>query len=640
MERGGPNKGMLKLDFGNAFNRVSREHALREVRERFPEVARWTQWCYAKPSVLQLGDHSLWSAAGVQQGDPLGPLLFAAALHPVVAGLSDLTVDGASLDMNAFFLDDGFLAGDLPVVAAALQRLLAEAAERGLELNLAKCTLVLPADAAPQDLSALFPADLLSDPTSGESRVSTGGNFDILKAAIGDQAHCEAFAEDRVTAAGELMRLLPGIGNPQVALRLLRHCGSYCKVVHNMRTTPPDHQLDALQRFDTEVRETFGLMTGLAPTDSEWDQAARGMAHAGLALRQTALHAPAAYMASLGASSDLARALDAEFSTDTPHMARALTAYNNLVPEPQRLSAEAALVAKRRDLSAAVDHAGHETRLSTACMEDQATLRSECEPGARALWQAVPNRALGLAMEPAEFVAEIRQRLCMQECADDRWCPLCDAVMDRKVRHPRMCAAGGDRTLRHHSVRNFVYRRAVAAGLHPELEKPGLLIPLAPGENTRAQNRRRPADLYLPAWVGGSPAALDFAVTAPQRQGTLARAAETALAAATDYSDRKREHQGTDDLCRAVGVTFVPMVAETTGAWAPEAMAVFRHIASATSAASGRDARDILQEILEGAAVCIRRANARAELRRARDEVGDSCGALHAARAVIAASAP
>ena len=48
----------------------------------------------------------------------------------------------------------------------------------------------------------------------------------------------------------------------------------------------------------------------------------------------------------------------------------------------------------------------------------------------------------------------------------------------------------------------------------------------------------------------------------------------------------------------------------------------------------------ILQEIIEGAAVCIRRANARTELRRARDEVGDSSGALHAARAVIAASAP
>ena len=82
----------------------------------------------------------------------------------------------------------------------------------------------------------------------------------------------------------------------------------------------------------------------------------------------------------------------------------------------------------------------------------------------------------------------------------------------------------------------------------------------------------------------------------------------------------------------------MPMVAETTGAWAPEAMDVLRHIAGATAATSGRDARDILNEILQGAAVCIRRANARAELRRARDDTADGCAALLAARAVIAAA--
>ena len=62
-------------------------------------------------------------------------------------------------------------------------------------------------------------------------------------------------------------------------------------------------------------------------------------------------------------------------------------------------------------------------------------------PGPRGTAQDRQTQRFGLAMEPAEFVAEIRQRLCMQECADDRWCPLCDAVMDRKVQHPRMCAA-------------------------------------------------------------------------------------------------------------------------------------------------------------------------------------------------------
>ena len=174
MERGGPNKGLIKLDLSNAFNPVSREHALQEVRERFPEVARWTQWCYAKPSVLQFGEYNICSAAGVQQGDPLGPLLFAAALHPVVAGPSDLSIDGASLDINTFFLDDGFLAGDLQVLGAALAQFTAGAAERGLELNLSKCTLVLPSDAGPQDLSQWFPAGLLFD-SPGASRVSARG---------------------------------------------------------------------------------------------------------------------------------------------------------------------------------------------------------------------------------------------------------------------------------------------------------------------------------------------------------------------------------------------------------------------------------------------------------------------------------
>ena len=42
----------------------------------FPSLARWATWCYRQPSRLQFGDRTLDSSAGVQQGDPLGPLLF------------------------------------------------------------------------------------------------------------------------------------------------------------------------------------------------------------------------------------------------------------------------------------------------------------------------------------------------------------------------------------------------------------------------------------------------------------------------------------------------------------------------------------------------------------------------------------
>jgi hypothetical protein len=41
---------------------------------------------------------------GVQQGDPLGPVLFCLALHPVIKSLKS--------EFNVWYLDDGVLADD------------------------------------------------------------------------------------------------------------------------------------------------------------------------------------------------------------------------------------------------------------------------------------------------------------------------------------------------------------------------------------------------------------------------------------------------------------------------------------------------------------------------------------------------
>lgn len=72
-------KALVKLDFENAFNTISRSKVLGAVQSHFPSLSR----CYVKPSNLQFGTAILKSSAGVQQGDPLGPLLFAAALRPL-----------------------------------------------------------------------------------------------------------------------------------------------------------------------------------------------------------------------------------------------------------------------------------------------------------------------------------------------------------------------------------------------------------------------------------------------------------------------------------------------------------------------------------------------------------------------------
>ena len=156
---------------------------------------------------------------------------------------------------------------------------------------------------------------------------------------------------------------------------------------------------------------------------------------------------------------------------------------------------------------------------------------------------------------------------------------------------------------------------AKAAGCNPELEKADILLPPTPGDTTNTQ--RRPADVYLPTWTHGLPAALDFAITAPQRQGIVGRAAASALTGATEYCDAKRSYRHTQAECDSAGMTFLPMVAaETSGAWPPESLAVWKQLATATAVRQGRDAAAVLREMLQSLSVSIRRANAKACLRR------------------------
>eukprot|EP00662_Eupelagonemidae_sp_cell21_P057239 gene57239-biopygen50387 len=111
--------------------------------------------------------------------------------------------------------------------------------------------------------------------------------------------------------------------------------------------------------------------------------------------------------------------------------------------------------------------------------------------------------------------------------------------------HALACGGGGDRTLRHNALRNLTYHYCNAAGLRPELEKPGLLRPrLLEGVaeedgqqrgGARGPDGRRPADVYLPCWRVGRPAALDFAVTSGLRIGAVGESAADGSAATTLY---------------------------------------------------------------------------------------------------------
>lgn len=252
---GSADKVLVKLDFANAFNTVSRQEVLSAACAHFPTLARWVNWCYGGPSTLQFGSSALQSAAGVQQSDPLGPLLFSAALHPLAAELR-----AGPLDIAMFYLDDGVVAGDVAAVGAALKHIERRAAGIGLRLNLSKCEVVVPGPATAADLSAALPSPVLWGECGGERVLH---NFEFLGAAIGADDFVAAHTEQRVSKAAALLDAIAELEDPQVALRLLRACAGHTRLLHSMRCNPPQPPQAALEHFDDLVRTCFSSFTGL-----------------------------------------------------------------------------------------------------------------------------------------------------------------------------------------------------------------------------------------------------------------------------------------------------------------------------------------------------------------------------------------
>ncbi|GKA54963.1 putative reverse transcriptase domain-containing protein, partial [Tanacetum coccineum] len=193
---------MQTMDFSNAFNLVDRSALLHEVRVKCPSISLWVDFLYGQESRLYIGDTHIWSATGVQQGDPLGPLLFALILHPLLHKIKD----SCKLLLHAWYLDDGTVIGDLEEVARVLDIIKVNDPGLGLKLNIKKTEIFWPSCNGMKLREGLFPDDI---------RRSSSG-VKLLRGAVSrDADYISGLAMRRVANAVDLMGLLPQLHNPQ-----------------------------------------------------------------------------------------------------------------------------------------------------------------------------------------------------------------------------------------------------------------------------------------------------------------------------------------------------------------------------------------------------------------------------------------
>ena len=222
----------------NAFNSLRRDSFLYVARVRTPGLYSFLWHAYSSPTRLFFGEEGFASETGIQQGDPIGPALFALSVDEAARGVQS--------EFNVWYLDDATLGEsplrvhDDPVVL--LERLRAI----GLEVNGSKCELTILNDSMPEALfSGLLPG----------VRVVEGCDLSLLGAPVDIQGipgtiHQKREALERMTSKLEVL-------NPHQAFVLLKNAFVIPKLQYILRESPAYLCGEELSVFDRAVFDSL-----------------------------------------------------------------------------------------------------------------------------------------------------------------------------------------------------------------------------------------------------------------------------------------------------------------------------------------------------------------------------------------------
>ena len=594
-----PGKIMLKVDFSNAFNMVDRTEMLAQTREKLPQLYRWVEYCYALPAHLFFGEVVLASAAGVQQGDPLGPLLFSLVLHPLALRIEK---EFPKLDLCVWYLDDGTIVGDVSDVHTVFELIRKEGPALGLHLNVKKNEIWWPSRAEGDP----FPKDV--------DRVSNEG-VKLLGAPIGGKAFTSEFVVKKLKALQEVCALLREVDNGQVEFGLFRGCLSYNKINHLLRTCPPFILSEALESFDEHFHQIVAeiLRVPSLSTD-QWEQASLPIRCSGLGVIQTKVVSGAAYVGSSALTKSLTAAiLRRDESTYEPEgMTELLAEHEFITGKAHSFSSLGGSKVQQR-LSSERHATTFAALLSRSSTRTHNLLLACSMPHASDWLVTPPIPSLGLSLRSENFRTAAKFRLSIPLFSEAFACPalsgegkVCGDWMDVFGDHAACCHYGTSLVFRHNNVRDILGHSARAAGLSAVvLEKKNLVT----------GSKAKPGDITVQQYHRGfESTAFDVTITHPLQVKYLKVAMEEAGVVAEEAHDRKLLKHF--EACKKEGIQFVPLAWESTGGATETVHETVRRWTEMEAARGGYPAAVIRQTLYSQLSCCLQRHLAQAVIDR------------------------
>ena len=347
-----------------------------------------------RSSDLFFGNHVIKSEESIQQGDPLGPLLFCLSL------LGPLQLLHSPFQIA--FLDDVTIGGALPIVLQDINTLVKSSSSIGLSLNTSKSEVVGGSQTTLSSFLSLHPTFKQVDVTY-LTLLGTPLHINGLECALKDKC-------DDLTRVVSRLKLLPF----HDCLFLLKNIFSIPKLLYILRTAPT-FLSPTLSLYDNILSNSISSLFNVSLSIDSSLQASLPVRLGGLGIRGAVVLAPSAFLASVRSTSDLSDLL--------------LSASNKLQPDalyPLAWQHWQAIAPTDSLMTAPAGDAAHSQRewdhpLCTALADSllarcatpahQARLLAVRSPWAGDWLQAVPATNLGLHLDDATVTISLALRL-------------------------------------------------------------------------------------------------------------------------------------------------------------------------------------------------------------------------------------
>jgi Reverse transcriptase (RNA-dependent DNA polymerase) len=525
-----PDEAVIKIDFSNAFNTLRRDAMLEAAYRSIPAAYSFVHASYAHESILFFGNEVLFSSEGLQQGDPLGPLLFSITTLPLLSS--------CAAPFKFGYLDDFTLGGNVAVLDQDVAKLKNDAKQLGLIVNDNKCEVIC----SPGNRTAL-PTQLCQFSYTVPTEAS------LLGVPLSTEVALQAAILKNITSLELVASRLSSL-HSQDALLILRHSFSTPCIQHLLRGIFCSED-PLLEEYDRTMKAALASVLNTQLDDPAWRQASLPIKAGGLGIRSAVQLSASAFLSSVhGANSLVSRIMVGSSLIQEPMVSHALGFWNRLVAGDNASSAPSGPASLQKSWDAPVVASSFEILLNAAPDQySKARLRAVSSPHAGDWLKAIPSSSLGLRLDNEGMRIAIGLRLGTNLCAP--FTCACGNQVDARGAHGLSCARSAGRQLRHTLVNDEVLRAFSRAGIPARREPSGLI----PG------SQLRPDGASVTPWSRGRCVAWDVTCPDTLAASHLGGSANSAGSAAEHAAALKTQKY--NEL--ASTHCFVPIAMETLG---------------------------------------------------------------------------